>query len=56
MADDIETIQVWGTTISNDSSLLQDDIEQKQADHLSDLLRDQAGIDIEWFAFDGTRH
>ena len=46
VVEDIETIQVWGTTISNDSSLLQDDIEKKQADHLSDLLRDQAGIDI----------
>ena len=43
--DTVETIQVWGTNISN-SALLQDDIEKKQAAHLSDLLRDQAGIDI----------
>lgn len=40
-----ETIQVWGTSITNDS-LLQDEIERKQANHLSDLLRDQAGIDV----------
>lgn len=45
-ADNLETIEVWGTTITNASSLLQDDIDKKQADHLSDLLRDQAGIDI----------
>ncbi|HBW98354.1 MAG TPA: TonB-dependent siderophore receptor, partial [Pseudoalteromonas sp.] len=38
-------MEVWGTTITNDS-LLQDDIERKQANHLSDLLRDQAGIDV----------
>ncbi len=43
--DTSETIEVWGTTITNDS-LLQDDIERKQANHLSDLLRDQAGIDV----------
>ena len=40
-----ETIEVWGTTITN-NSLLQDDIERKQANHLSVLLRDQAGIDV----------
>ena len=44
--DDIETIKVWGTQINNSSSMLKDDIELKQADHLSDLLRDQPGIDI----------
>ena len=43
--DKIEKIEVWGTTITN-GSLLQDDIEKRQADHLSDLLRDQAGIDV----------
>lgn len=41
-----ETLQVWGTEISNSSSMLNEDIEMKQADHLSDLLRDQPGIDI----------
>lgn len=39
-------LQVWGTQINNASTLLSDDIEIKQADHLSDLLRDQAGVDI----------
>ncbi|WP_375749365.1 TonB-dependent receptor domain-containing protein [Vibrio sp. HN007] len=41
-----ETVQVWGTEINNSSSMLKEDIEMKQADHLSDLLRDQAGVDI----------
>jgi hemoglobin/transferrin/lactoferrin receptor protein len=41
-----ETLQVWGTEISSSSSLLSDEIELKQADHLSDLLRDQPGVDI----------
>ena len=41
-----ETVEVWGTQINNDSSLLSNDIESKQADHLSDLLRDQPGIDV----------
>jgi hemoglobin/transferrin/lactoferrin receptor protein len=40
-----ESIEVWGTTITNDS-ILQDEIDRKQANHLSDLLRDQAGIDV----------
>ncbi|WP_282166470.1 TonB-dependent receptor domain-containing protein [Shewanella japonica] len=44
--DNIEKVQVWGTTITNNSALISEDIEKKQADHLSDLLRDQAGIDI----------
>ena len=43
--EDTEVIEVWGTNIIN-SALLEDDIEKKQAAHLSDLLRDQAGIDI----------
>ncbi|MGB0733683.1 MAG: TonB-dependent receptor domain-containing protein [Pontibacterium sp.] len=43
---DSGTVQVWGTEISSDSSLLDEDIELKQADHLSDLLRDQPGVDI----------
>ncbi|QIZ77933.1 TonB-dependent receptor domain-containing protein [Ferrimonas lipolytica] len=37
---------VWGTQVSNDNSLFSEDIALKQADHLSDLLRDQAGVDI----------
>ncbi len=41
-----ETMKVWGTKVSNSSSLIADDIEFKQADHLSDLLRDQPGVDI----------
>jgi hemoglobin/transferrin/lactoferrin receptor protein len=41
-----ETLQVWGTTISSSTSMLSDDIELKQADHLSDLLRDQPGVDV----------
>ncbi|MCP4595290.1 TonB-dependent receptor [Neptuniibacter sp.] len=41
-----EALQVWGTEISSASSMLSDDIALKQADHLSDLLRDQPGVDI----------
>lgn len=41
-----ETVQVWGTQISSETSLLSNDIETKQADHLSDLLRDQPGVDV----------
>jgi len=41
-----EKVQVWGTQINSTSSLFDEDIELKQADHLSDLLRDEAGIDI----------
>ena len=45
--DTDETVQVWGTKIANSSgSLLANDIEMKQGDHLSDLLRDQAGVDV----------
>lgn len=49
VAEDInnpETVQVWGTQIASSASLLSDDIDLKQADHLSDLLRDQPGVDI----------
>lgn len=49
LAEDVneqETVQVWGTEISSSTSLLSKDIEIKQADHMSDLLRDQPGIDI----------
>ncbi|MGX9459721.1 TonB-dependent receptor domain-containing protein [Shewanella sp. A14] len=45
VASQTELVQVWGTAI-NSSSLLTEDIELKQADHLSDLLRDQPGVDI----------
>lgn len=41
-----KSVQIWGTQISNASSLLSDEIEFKQADHLSDLLRDQPGVNI----------
>ena len=41
-----DTVEVWGTQINNDSSLLTGDIESKQADHVSDLLRDQPGVDV----------
>ncbi|USD39345.1 TonB-dependent siderophore receptor [Ferrimonas sp. SCSIO 43195] len=44
--NEVETIQVWGTVVNNGSLLLNEDIAKKQADHLSDLLRDQAGVDI----------
>ncbi|UJF18388.1 TonB-dependent receptor [Vibrio sp. SS-MA-C1-2] len=44
--DTDEVMQVWGTEIVNDNSLLKNDIELKQADHLSDLLRDEAGVDV----------
>ncbi|WP_083704762.1 TonB-dependent receptor domain-containing protein [Motiliproteus sp. MSK22-1] len=42
-----EPVQIWGTAVNNSSLMLDDaDIELKQADHLSDLLRDQPGVDI----------
>ncbi|WP_435236035.1 TonB-dependent receptor domain-containing protein [Psychromonas sp. PT13] len=41
-----EKVQVWGTQINSTSSLFDEDIELKQSDHLSDLLRDEPGIDI----------
>jgi hemoglobin/transferrin/lactoferrin receptor protein len=50
MAADIsegQAVQVWGTAVKNSSFSLNDaDIALKQADHLSDLLRDQPGVDI----------
>ncbi|MGL6312676.1 TonB-dependent receptor domain-containing protein [Vibrio sp. WXL103] len=45
-SSEAEVIQVWGTTISDSNSLLADDIDRKQAGHLSDLLRDQPGVDV----------
>ncbi|WP_321285102.1 TonB-dependent receptor domain-containing protein [uncultured Vibrio sp.] len=44
--DTAEVLSVWGTSIGDSTSLLSDDISMKQADHLSDLLRDQAGVDV----------
>ncbi|MCV6611759.1 MAG: TonB-dependent receptor [Amphritea sp.] len=42
-----QVVQVWGTEVKNSSfSLSDDDIALKQADHLSDLLREQPGVDI----------
>jgi len=49
-ADDsnpIDTMQVWATQINSSSvSIDKDDIESKQADHLSDLLRNVPGVDV----------
>lgn len=43
----LEEVVVWGTQVSNSSVYLgEGDIAVKQADHLSDLLRDQPGVDI----------
>ncbi|WP_413693666.1 TonB-dependent receptor domain-containing protein [Psychromonas sp. KJ10-2] len=41
-----DAVEVWGTQINNETSLLTQDIESKQADHISGLLRDQAGVDV----------
>ncbi|EGR0049056.1 TonB-dependent siderophore receptor [Vibrio vulnificus] len=38
---------VWGTTVSsNTESMASDDMSLKQADHMSDLLRDIPGVDV----------
>lgn len=43
----LPTMQVWGTQVSSSSEFLSDqDISIKQADHLSDLLRDIPGVDV----------
>lgn len=40
-------LKVWGTQVSSSSEFLSDqDIAVKQADHLSDLLRDIPGVDV----------
>lgn len=44
-SEEIEVLEVWGTEVSS-NALLGSDIEMKQADHISDLLRDQAGVDV----------
>lgn len=42
-----EKMVVWGTKVSsNAESLLADDMSLKQADHMSDLLRDVPGVDV----------
>lgn len=44
---DDDEIVVWATAITSDSLYLgEDDIELKQADHLSDLMRALPGVDI----------
>lgn len=46
-AVELQEVNVWGTQVSSSSVYLgEGDIEVKQADHLSDLLRDQPGMDI----------
>jgi len=43
----LDTIKVWGTQVSSSSlNLGKDVIATKQADHLSDLLRDLPGVDV----------
>ena len=46
-ADDIEKISVWSTQVKTSALYLQEqDIANKQADHISDLLRSIPGIDV----------
>ncbi|MGC9422428.1 MULTISPECIES: TonB-dependent siderophore receptor [Vibrio] len=46
-APDQNNIVVWGTKVSSSSeSLTTDDLSLKQADHMSDLLRDIPGVDV----------
>lgn len=46
-ARELPTAEVWGTKVSSSSEFLSDqDISIKQADHLSDLLRDIPGVDV----------
>lgn len=45
--DEPESVVVWGTKVSSSSeSLAADDMSLKQADHMSDLLRDVPGVDV----------
>lgn len=49
LADDqkLETVEVWETQVSSSSlNVGSSSIETKQADHLSDLLRDLPGVDV----------
>lgn len=42
-----ERVVVWGTHVSsNTESMVSDDISLKQADHMSDLLREIPGVDV----------
>ena len=42
-----DNVVVWGTKVSSSSeSLTTDDLSLKQADHMSDLLRDIPGVDV----------
>ncbi|AYO07539.1 TPA: TonB-dependent siderophore receptor [Vibrio parahaemolyticus] len=42
-----EEVVVWGTKVSsNTESMFADDMSLKQADHMSDLLRDIPGVDV----------
>ena len=44
---ELEAVKVWGTEVSSSSLYLgENDIQVKQADHLSDLLRDIPGVDV----------
>lgn len=43
----MEEVLVWGTKVSSSSeSLAAEDLSLKQADHLSDILRDVPGVDV----------
>ncbi len=44
---DVEKMTVWGTQVTSSSeSILAGDMSLKQADHMSDLLRDIPGVDV----------
>ncbi|WP_204378408.1 TonB-dependent receptor domain-containing protein [Agaribacterium haliotis] len=44
---DVETLEVWGTSVRASSVYMsQEDIEIRQADHISDLLRVIPGVDV----------
>ena len=45
--DNVEKIEVWGTKVKSSSVYIdEDNIESKQVDHLSDLLRSIPGVDV----------
>ncbi|OLQ84905.1 ligand-gated channel [Vibrio ponticus] len=44
---EVEDVVVWGTKVtSNTESIFAEDMSVKQADHLSDLLREVPGVDV----------
>lgn len=46
-ATELQPLQVWGAKVTSSSEYLGDqDIALKQADHMSDLLRDIPGVDV----------